>query len=125
MDETFEIIQEKGKTSAYSVIIINLIRQTIEKIFEMHIGENICFSLCDYASSSAKQIQPVWLCILSSRIFWENIWNKQKRKRAQAPKAGGCASEPNAAEGYWSCVSIGWIRLIELIGLILWIGWII
>ena len=25
----------------------------------MHIGENICFSLCDYASSAAKQIQPV------------------------------------------------------------------
>ena len=30
----------------------------------MHIGENICFSLCDYASSPAKQLQPVWLCIL-------------------------------------------------------------
>ena len=89
---------------------------TMEKVFvlacvTMHPNQPNKFNQCD--------------CILSSRIFWENIWNKQKRKRAQAPKAGGCASEPNAAEGYWSCVSIGWIRLIELIGLILWIGWII
>ena len=87
---------------------------TLEKMF-----------VFDCASSPAKQLQPVtsavWLCILSSRIFWENIWNKQKRKCGQAPKAGRCASEPNATEGYWPCLSIGWIGLIEWIGWILWI----
>ena len=98
--------------------------------------KNMCFSQSVTNSHwlcilSSQTIQPVWLRILLGRIFWENIWNKQYRKRTQAPKAGRCESESKATKGYWSvisdqwsCVAIGQIGLIEWIGWILWIGWI-
>ena len=101
-DETLENIQEKGQTSACSVIYSShqAIWENIENAHRMNIFVLASVTRCILTS---QKIQPMWLCILSGRIFWKNIWNKQKRKDTQALKAGGCESEPNATEGYWSC----------------------